>query len=81
MIDLVHEVEYRGKRYVVSNGCPFDRGSADSYYGRPAVPHYYPAGTYKGPRLESEDMSLSEIRAYYDGYAYNEERGDRKDWG
>ena len=31
-----------------SHGSPFDRGSADAYYGRPKDPHSWPYGTYKG---------------------------------
>ncbi len=27
------------------HGSPYDRGSADSYYGRPRIPHYYAGAT------------------------------------
>ncbi len=58
----------------------FDRGSADSYYRRAENPHYYPEGSYVGKRVESKDMSMYELRAYFAGYEYNEKFGDKKDW-
>lgn len=60
------------------HGSPYDRGSADRYYGRPYTPHYYPEGTYKGKRVTLKDMTADEIAAYTKGF--NEEE-DRKDWG
>ena len=60
------------------HGSPRDRGSADRYYGRSYSPHWYPAGTGKGSRIELRDMSADEIVAYIKGY--NEEE-NRKDWG
>lgn len=72
--------EYKGVEYPSFHGSPFDRGSADSYYGRPQNPHWYPEGTYKGERVDSKDMSMAELRAYYRGYEYNEEMGDKKEW-
>lgn len=74
-------VEYRGEFFSRAHGSPFDRGSADSYYGRPQDPHWYPAGTYKGDKITAKDMSLAEMRAYFAGYEYNERFGDKKDWG
>jgi len=61
-----------------AHGSPMDRGSADRYYGRPFNPHWYPEGTYKGSRVELQDMTADEIVAYTKGF--NEEE-DRKDWG
>lgn len=60
------------------HGSPYDRGSADRYYGRPYTPHYYPEGTYEGKRVTLKDMTADEIAAYTKGF--NEEE-DRKDWG
>ena len=60
------------------HGSLFDRGSADSYYGRPRSPHYYPEGTYNGPRVT--DLNEEEIAAYNAGYDYNEQYGDKKSW-
>jgi len=33
------------------HGSPFDRGNADSWYGREPDPHWYPEGTYNGERV------------------------------
>lgn len=82
--------EYNGKFYNVSysndnpntvHGGPFDRGSADSYYGRAPVPHFWLNGTGLGTKVERDSMSKDQIDAYYAGYEYNEMLGDRKDWG
>lgn len=72
---------YRGQTYVQSHGNPFDRGAADSYYGRRRDPHHWPEGTHRGTRIEASDMSPSEIEAYHAGYSFNEELGSKKDWG
>lgn len=63
------------------HGGPFDRGSADSYYWRARSPHYYPNGTGNAPRIEFKDMTEEEREAYEAGYDWNEEMGDKKDWG
>ncbi len=83
MIDIQQKrtIEFRGEEFEQFHGSPFDRGSADSYYGRPQEPHWYPEGTYKGQRIGAEDMTLAEMRAYFAGYEYNEQFGDKKDWG
>ena len=73
-------IEYRGMIFDRSHGSPFDRGSADSWYGRPQDPHWYPEGTYNGNRIESKDMSIAELRAYFMGYEYNEQFGGKKDY-
>ena len=73
-------IEYRGMIFDRSHGSPFDRGSADSWYGRPEEPHWYPEGTYNGNRIESKDMSVAELRAYFMGYEYNEKFGGKKSW-
>ena len=46
------------------HGGPYDRGSADSYYGRGRDPHYYPLGTYNGDRVEAYDMTAKQIAEY-----------------
>lgn len=66
------------EEYDRRHGGPFDRGSADSYYGRPAKPHYYVRGTGTSPIVEEEDMTVEEIKAYYAGYDWNEAIGDKK---
>jgi hypothetical protein len=66
--------------YSTQHGAPYDRGSADSYYGRPFNPHYWPQGSYHGDRVEMAQMTAQEITAYSAGYRDNEESGDRKEW-
>ena len=79
MFDQVTKYTVHGKEYEQTHGNAFDRGSADSYYGRPRQPHYYPEGTYKGERVV--DLTDAELEAYHAGYDYNEQFGDKKDWG
>lgn len=74
-------VEFEGKVYDTVHGGPFDRGSADSYYGRTPNPHYWPEGTGNGIRVEKIDMTPEEIEAYYAGFNENEQFGERKNWG
>lgn len=60
------------------HGSLYDRGGADSYYGRGKSPHWYPNGTYNEPRIE--DLSDEEIAEYNEGYDNNEANGDKKEW-
>ena len=60
------------------HGCLFDRGSADSYYGRPRQPHYGGVGGDSGPRVDR--LTAEEVAEYQAGYDYNERYGDKKDW-
>ena len=62
-----------------SHGSFFDRGSADSYYHRSRNPHRGGVGGGSGPRIPA--TTESEIEAYHAGYDYNEQYGDKKDWG
>ena len=75
-----YKVEYKGRTYEVEHGDPFDRGSADSYYGRIRCPHKGGVGGNSGPRVESNGMSLQEIADYGAGYNYNEATGDKKNY-
>lgn len=68
------------KQYDTRHGGPWDRGSADSYYGRGFDPHYYVNGTGTSNRVELADMTPAEITAYSAGYAWNEQHGGKKDW-
>jgi hypothetical protein len=61
------------------HGCLYDRGSADSYYGRRRDPHYGGVGGESGPRVD-QGLSIDEITEYYAGYDWNERFGDKKDW-
>lgn len=62
------------------HGGAFDRGSADSYYGRPRRPHLYLAATGSSPEITEDLMSDEDIEAYHAGYDYNERHGDKKSW-
>ena len=61
------------------HGCLYDRGSADSYYGRPRDPHYGGVGGESGPRVD-QGLTIAEITEYYAGYEYNERHGEKKDY-
>lgn len=50
------------------HGGPYDRGSADRYYGRPCNPHYYVGGTDTSRKVEKSSMTVNEINAYEAGY-------------
>ena len=80
MVDTGYKVEYKGRTYTVEHGSPFDRGSADSYYGRIRNPHKGGVGGDSGPRIESNEMTLQEIADYGAGYNYNEQFGDKKNY-
>jgi len=71
------EAERAGK-YNKDHGGPYDRGGADSYYGRPMEPHYYPLGTGIGEKIEGKSLTTEELEAYYAGYYINEEDGVKK---
>lgn len=61
-----------------AHGGLFDRGSADSYYGRPRDPHYWPEGTGHGTKVTQ--LNAAEIEEYHAGYDHNEKYGDKKSW-
>lgn len=63
------------EKYDKTHGGPYDRGSADAYYGRVKDPHKYPNGTYNGDRIKLTDPK--EIEAYNAGY---DGETDRKNW-
>ncbi len=70
----------KGWQFVRENhGSLYDRGSADSYYGRARSPHYGGVGGESGPRVD-QGLSIDEIKEYYAGYEYNEQFGDKKAW-
>ena len=76
-----HPQLFEGKLYDQRHGGPFDRGAADSYYGRGYNPHFYEGATNFSPRVELDNMTAEDIVAYTAGYRYNEKHGDKKDWG
>lgn len=68
------KIQFDRKRH----GSLFDRGSADSYYGRPTDPHWYPEGSYNGAVINA--LTPEEVQEYMAGYMHNEEFGGKKDW-
>ena len=66
--------------YDQRHGGPYDRGTADSYYGRDYWPHYFVGDTYKSRRIDMEDMTAAELTAYTAGYRDNEANGDKKEY-
>ena len=80
---MEREMNYKEAReatkiYDRSHGSFFDRGSADSYYGRPRGPHRGGVGGDSGPRIDA--VREADIEAYHAGYDFNEEYGDKKSW-
>jgi hypothetical protein len=72
------KVDYSKRDPFTRHGGAYDRGSADSYYGRDPAPHYFTGATYGSVKIEEVDMSAEEIAAYNQGYADNESTGSRK---
>lgn len=72
------EAQLATSHYDKSHGSFFDRGSADSYYGRPLDPHRGGVGGMSGQRIVAS--TDAEVQAYHAGYAYNEQFGDKKSW-
>jgi hypothetical protein len=70
--DITEEVLMR-------HGGPYDRGSADAWYGRAFEPHFFKGDTYQSEKVEMKDMTIREIEAYTRGY--NESSFAQKDWG
>ena len=79
-IDAVEGKHTSQPNYDTRHGGPYDRGSADSYYGRGYHPHYFEGATSTTPRVEMENMTAAEIAAYTAGYRYGEELGEHKEW-
>ena len=66
--------------YNQRHGGPFDRGQADSYYGRDYNPHYFVGDTYNSPKIELAQMTAQEIVAYTAGFNENEKANNHKEW-
>ena len=60
------------------HGCLYDRGSADSYYGRSRDPHYGGVGGDSGNRVDQ--LTAEVVAEYQAGYTYNELYGEKKDY-
>lgn len=54
------------------HGSPEDRGAADSWYGRPKRPHWFPNGSFNPPEIKEKDMTPEQIAAYHKGFDENE---------
>lgn len=65
------------KEYDQRHGGPYDRGSADAYYGRSRRPHFFTDATYQSDEIEERFMTRDQIEAYNAGY---DNTHDRKDW-
>jgi len=74
MNDYSTQVNYR-------HGGPYDRGSADAYYGRPFDPHYFVGDTYNSERIDLLDPETADYKAYKQGFGDAVAAGDLKDWG
>lgn len=61
--------------YSTRHGSPYDRGTADTWYGRKFNPHYFVGDTYHSTRLDWVHMSTHEITAYTVGYRDTEFNG------
>ena len=59
------------------HGGPYDRGSADRYYGREFNPHFFKGATHQSELVELKDMTAAEITAYTVGFR---DEKDRKNW-
>jgi len=64
--------------YDKRHGGPYDRGSADRYYGRAFNPHFFKGATYISDEVKLEAMTADEITAYTVGFR---DEKDRKNWG
>jgi hypothetical protein len=62
-----------------THGSLYDRGSADSYYGRNPNPHYGGVGGGSGPTVPVTDEAS--VKEYMAGYNQNEQLNNKKDWG
>ena len=75
--DVTYDVNMDSEN--MRHGGPFDRGMADSYYGRPLDPHYYVGNSITSEKRTA--LTDAELAAQYAGHAYNDELADFKDWG
>jgi hypothetical protein len=69
----------KGYHFVRENhGSLYDRGGADSYYGRRPNPHYGGVGGDSGPRVEVTDPAM--VAEYMAGYIDGEASGSKKEY-
>lgn len=65
-------------KYDQRHGGPYDRGSADAWYGRDKSPHYFIGDSYSSPMVYEHQMTEEELAAYNAGY---DEQDGRKNYG
>lgn len=61
-------MDYANNPLYARHGGAYDRGSADSWYGRPNEPHYFVGATHQSQKVEADGMTEEEIAAYMAGY-------------
>ncbi len=62
------------------HGSAFDRGGADSWYGRAREPHFWFEGTYHGTMVSEAEMTPEEIAEYHRGYDDYEKLYGKKEY-
>lgn len=62
------------KNKIHRHGSPYDRGSADAWYGRKIQPHYYVGASYTTARINEDKMTDKQIDSYLQGYEEQKER-------
>lgn len=62
------------------HGGAYDRGSADSYYGRPREPHFYAGASYTTDKITDLTDNPKAIRDYNQGYDDQEKSGIKKQY-
>lgn len=67
----MYDVQEYEMNYDQRHGGPYDRGAADSYYGREYNPHYFVGDTFNSPKIELAQMTSEEITFYTVGYTNN----------
>ena len=72
---LTEQAMKQSAYYDERHGGPYDRGAADSWYGREYNPHYFVGDTYSTAKIELAEMTPAEIVAYTAGYTDNEFNG------
>lgn len=73
--DVIDKAETNGVSvFNRRHGGPYDRGSADAYYGRSRDPHYYVGGSLMSPRVECDQMNDIQLAAYNYGYDHETDR-------
>lgn len=75
---VMETVDFSMRPAFTRHGGAYDRGSADSWFGREPRPHYFTGATYQSTMIEEVDMSEEEITAYMAGY--NETPFAQKEW-